>query len=303
MTPLMRPNDHQIRLFLVVARALSLRTAASKLGITQSALSKQMRSLEAELQAPLFRRDGRGMQLTPLGQQLFQSMSHSYEQVDAAFEAASTTFARVQRGVSIAMVNTLATYLIPEVTEMLVKSHPNLRATLVTASSPEVVERVERGYSEIGLVYDLAVDTDAFFVERLHKELLSGYQKRRTGVAANYTAKELAAQPLILPPRPYALRRAVERELGAGLQIAVECNSVTLSLDLAARGLGIAVLPHDLPAVMVANRGLERVEILGGTLRRPVVAICRKADRMTESVSVTMAAVLSCVNALAKLDG
>lgn len=299
----MRPNDHQIRLFLVVAQARSLRTAASKLGITQSALSKQMRSLEVALQAPLFRRDGRGMQLTPLGQQLFQSMSHSYEQVDAAFEAASTTYAMAQGGVSIAMVNTLATYLIPEVTEMLVRRHPNLRATLVTASSPEVVERVERGYSEIGLVYDLAVDTDAFFVQRLHQELLSGYRARRAGGPDNYTAEDLAVQPLILPPRPYALRRAVERELGPGLRIAVECNSVTLSLDLAARGLGIAVLPHDLPAAMVANRGLERVEILGGALRRPVVAICRKADRMTESVSVTLAAVLACVHTLVPLGG
>jgi LysR family nitrogen assimilation transcriptional regulator len=294
----MRPNDHQLRLFLAVARARSLRAAADKLGVTQPALSKQMRALETSLQAPLFRRDGRGMELTPLGQQLLHTMSHSFDLVDAAYEAASAAATKVGSSVSIATINTLGAYLVPDVTASLVSRYPDLIVTLVTASSPEVVESVERGHREIGLVYDLAVDSDAFVVHRLHQETLSGYRAKSMNGPSSYSAEVLATQPLILPPKPYALRRAVERELGAGLRIAVECNSVTLSLDLAARGLGIALLPRHLPDAMVASRGLERVEILGGSLRRPVVAITRKTDHMTESVSVTLAAVQACVRKL-----
>ena len=73
------PNDHQLRLVVAIAKAKSLRVAAIRLGVTQPALSKQIRALELSLSAPLFRRDGRGMELTALGQQLFQAMSHSYD--------------------------------------------------------------------------------------------------------------------------------------------------------------------------------------------------------------------------------
>lgn len=296
----METNDHQLRLFLAVAQARSLRAAADKLQITQPALSKQVRALEARLPGPLFRRDGRGMELTPLGQQLFQSLAQSYSLVDAAMEAAATAGAGKGGRIVIATVNTLASYFLPSVAIQVRQQLPELSLSMLTASSPEVVERVERGRAEVGLVYDSAVDSDAFSIHPLFKEKLCGFRPINRSASKSLSAQALSREPLILPPQPYALRRAVERALGCPPQVAMECNSVSLSLDLAARHLGVAILPEHLPDIAIHSRNLERVDIFEGTLSRQVVAITRKDLRPAEPLDKTLTTVADCAAALTR---
>lgn len=290
----MQPNDHQLRVFLAVARAGSLRAAADMLGVTQPALSKQMAALEQTLGVRLFRRTGRGMALTDRGQQLFRTMSHSYDIVDAAYGAAAASAGRL----SIATVNTLAAYLLPDAMVRLAQRCSGVTGSMMTASSPEVVERVERGYCELGLVYDSAVDSDAFAVHRLHVEHLCGYLAARENTPVAFNREQLLLEPLIVAPRTYALRRALERELGGAPRVAFECNSINLSLDFAARGLGIAVLPRHLPDSMIVPRGLSRAEVFEGRLQRQVVAISRKSEPMTATAAAALEAVRAIAQAL-----
>jgi LysR family transcriptional regulator, nitrogen assimilation regulatory protein len=288
------PNDRQLRLFLAIAKAKSLRVAADKLGLTQPALSKQIRALELSVSAPLFRRDGRGMELTTLGQQLFQTMSHSYELVDIGFEAAASAAGRRGGRVSMATVNTLAAYLIPQAVMELKQRHSDVLLSILNASSPDVVERVERGFADLGLVYDSAVDTDGFSIRPLHKETLAGYCREGPAAPTSLSLDQLQAEPLILPPKTYALRRAFDRALGATPHISVECNSVSLALDMVTCGLGIAIMPHHLSAAMIGARQLKRVQIFDGTLSRQVVAISRKTDRLSVAAQQALEAIEHC---------
>ena len=198
-------------------------------------------------------------------------------------------------------VNTLAAYLIPQAVTELRRRQPELSLSILTGSSPDVVERVERGFADLGLVYDAAVDTDAFSVHPLHKEILAGYCKAGAATVSNLDCEQLQAARLILPPKTYALRRAFERELGAAPQVSVECNSISLALDMAACGLGVAILPHHLHATMIDVRGLKRVQILGGTLSRQVVAICRKTGQLPPASQQALEAVLHCSRSIASL--
>ena len=58
----------QLRTFRVVAETLNFTRAAERLGLTQSAVSHQIKSLETELGEPLFIRAKRGVKLSPSGQ-------------------------------------------------------------------------------------------------------------------------------------------------------------------------------------------------------------------------------------------
>src|SRR5579862_616720 len=71
--PLLR-NAALLRHFLVVADAGSVSAAATRLGVSQPALTKSIRRLEAHYGLPLFERKARGMALTPLGETL---LSHA----------------------------------------------------------------------------------------------------------------------------------------------------------------------------------------------------------------------------------
>src|SRR5918911_5088228 len=72
-----------LRLIAAVAEHGSLTAVARLLGLTQPALSHQLRELEVRLRAPLFERTARRMVLTPLGEQLAHVARRVLAEVDA----------------------------------------------------------------------------------------------------------------------------------------------------------------------------------------------------------------------------
>lgn len=284
----MHDKDRLLRTFLLVAQGGSLQKAADKLGLTQPAVSKQISALESFLECALFTRHGRGMALTPPGQRLAQSVAEQFALLDAALDTARSA-ADAVRYVRIASVNTLAAYLLPPVVAQLRQAHPALVVRLDTASSPDVVDQVVRGHADLGMVYDLAVNTDAVQVQRLYHEEMCAYGLLPPGAqAVPLTVAALAQRPLIVPPRPYALRRVIERELPGPLAIAAECSSVSASLDLAAAGVGMVILPSALPELAVAPRGLARFAIADADLGRQVVVIHRAGPQPPQALAAAL---------------
>ncbi|WGS52381.1 LysR family transcriptional regulator [Paraburkholderia sp. D15] len=267
-------RDYQLRLFVAVARANSLREAADILGLTQPALSKQIRALEAALGDTLFLRHGRGMQLTPAGEALFLKLEPLFVSLDATFAHAGQA-AQSRGSLRIATVQTLVAWFIPALSRQLLARYPDLHLTMHCDSSANVVESVERGKADLGFVYETAVDgpeliTEPLFDERLALYACAGHAQDDAALANLSTSK------LILPPRPYALRRIVERALGYTVQPYIECDSLELSLRLVAISDGVTVLPDNLPRDMVEERGIRRVP-LGAIAPRRVVALSRRA--------------------------
>ena len=69
-----RYSLRSLRTFCVAARHLSFKEAADELAISASAVSHQMRDLEAQLQCPLFERQTRSLGLTSHGRALFEEL-------------------------------------------------------------------------------------------------------------------------------------------------------------------------------------------------------------------------------------
>jgi DNA-binding transcriptional LysR family regulator len=276
-------TDHSLRQFMFAARSPSLRKAAETLAISQPALSKQMRRLEEQLGFALFRRHGRGIALTASGIELLARLEPAFDQIDSAL-AAATSLGRSTNYLSIATVNTLAAYLLPDLVVALRQSGSSARLTLLAASSQDVVESVVRGKADMGFVYDVAIDSEQVGRILLLDELLVGYQRAGSALPCEIAVTELATHALILPPHPYALRRIVERECGRPLHPTIESNSVELTLDLVAANCGMGILPAQLRSTIVESRGLERVRIVGGHFERKVAVIRRPqcSNRLVE---------------------
>lgn len=73
-----------LRAFEAVARHLNFRAAAEELSLTQSAVSRQIQSLEEEVGVPLFYRHTRAVELTSAGGQLLQATTASLHRIDAS---------------------------------------------------------------------------------------------------------------------------------------------------------------------------------------------------------------------------
>lgn len=76
----------QIRYFIAVAEEQNVGRAARRLHVAQPPVSRQIRSLEAEIGAPLFTRTPRGMELLPAGETFLGHARKILEAVDAAVE-------------------------------------------------------------------------------------------------------------------------------------------------------------------------------------------------------------------------
>jgi LysR family glycine cleavage system transcriptional activator len=74
-----------IRVFEAAARLGNFTRAAEELGMTQAAVSYQMKLLEERLGAPLFRRDGRRVALTEAGARAAPQISRAFDAIDTAF--------------------------------------------------------------------------------------------------------------------------------------------------------------------------------------------------------------------------
>lgn len=94
-----------IRVFEAAARHGNFTRAAEELGMTQAAVSYQVKLLEERLGAPLFRRDGRRLVLTDAGQRAAPQVSRAFDAIDEAF---GQVRAEEERLLSISTSNTFA---------------------------------------------------------------------------------------------------------------------------------------------------------------------------------------------------
>jgi LysR family transcriptional regulator, glycine cleavage system transcriptional activator len=125
-----------LRVFEAVATRLNFSEAAEALHVTPAAVSQQIKSLEDYLQTPLFRRDGRRVQLTPEGAQLLPGIRHGLDELEATLQRL-----RQERQTGTINVSMLASFLqrwlMPRLGDLRTK-HPEIELRLHT--SPTAVD-------------------------------------------------------------------------------------------------------------------------------------------------------------------
>src|ERR1700684_3352876 len=82
MPPRRLPPLHAVRAFEAAARHLSMSRAARELNVTPGAVSRHVRALEENVQAPLFVRRATGLELTPVGQALSDGAREALDRLE-----------------------------------------------------------------------------------------------------------------------------------------------------------------------------------------------------------------------------
>lgn len=109
------PPLHALRSFHAAARFGQFREAAQALGLSESAISHQVRKLETYLGQQLFERTGNKVRLTSAGQSYFDAVEPALDRIRTATEALSGPSSRV----SLTLPNSLATlWLIPRLAQI-----------------------------------------------------------------------------------------------------------------------------------------------------------------------------------------
>lgn len=125
-----------LRVFEAVATRLNFGEAAEALNVTPAAVSQQIKTLEDYLRAPLFRRNGRKVELTPEGMQLLPGVRRGLDEMEATLNRLKQD--RESGTVNVSTLSSfLQRWLTPRLTDLR-ERHPEVQLRIHT--SPEAVD-------------------------------------------------------------------------------------------------------------------------------------------------------------------
>ncbi|QEN86018.1 LysR family transcriptional regulator [Labrys sp. KNU-23] len=224
---------------------MNVSRAAEALNISQSALSRQIQSLEEELGCRLFDRIGKRLSLTLEGEHLLPRAAQLLDQADA-LSLRSEAVARGQFGhLRIgATAQTIASLIAPALT-IFRKTHPAVEVSLIEAPNRTLVEMVERGAVHVSVA--TPDDPGAFYLEPLFVARLLAYlpsgDHRRS--ASELPIESLADAPVLLLRRGFMTRDLFDescRTAGVRARIVLESDSPHALIAMVEAGHGIAML-------------------------------------------------------------
>lgn len=235
-------NLAQIRAFAGVAHAGSVSDAALELGLTQSAVSHALASLERELGARLITRDRAGCQPTELGARLLQDAVEMLRHADRIAEAAAGESGLRQGRLRIGTIPSAASVLMPLIAQFR-RRYPGVSVAVFEGTDQEVNDWIEHRTVDLGVITGPGLDLET--VTLAEDEMLavipSGHpMASRTEV----TMADLAGEPFLLSAggcEP-AIRR-IHNQHHIQLVPASRVTDMATLLAMVREGLGVSIIP------------------------------------------------------------
>ena len=263
----MEQHLSQYRIFYEVARCGNISRAAKELYISQPAISKAISKLEENLNAKLFIRNSRGVQLTKEGSVLFQHIHSAFESINRGERELKRIhdfhIGHLRLGVS----NTLCKYVLLPYLKGFVEQYPHVNISIESQATNHTLEMLDAKKIDLGLVAEpknrkglsftpLMEISDTFVCTPAYLENL----RLREGEHPNI----FRTGNIILLDRSNMSRKHVDSYL-ADHQIEVnqllEVTDMTLGIEFAKIGLGISCVVKEFVAEELANGSLIEIPL------------------------------------------
>jgi DNA-binding transcriptional LysR family regulator len=256
-------NFHDLAAFVAVADERSFTRAAAKLGVSQSALSQTVRSLEARLGIRLLTRTTRSVVPTEAGERLLRTVAPRFEEIDAELAALSELRDKPAGTVRITSTENAAEAVLWPALKMLLPDYPDIKVEIV----------IDYGLTDIVAErYDAGVR----FGEQVAKDMIAVRIGPDIRMAVVGAPGYFAAHPPLRSPQDLTSHRCINLRLpthglyawefaknGRDLRVRVDgqlaFSTTALILAAAMAGFGLAYLPEQQVQNQLDNGELVRV--------------------------------------------
>jgi DNA-binding transcriptional LysR family regulator len=209
-------DTRQLAAFCAVVERKSFSQAAERLGVTQPAISLQVRSLEKRLGRKLLDRSGRRVEPTEAGLAFYrgaQRMLQLEEQLveELAAEAGGELTGALAVGASTGPGSTVVPVLLCEFQ----RAHPAVAVSLSISDTQNVVERVAERELELGVVGAARRHRGVVFEPLFRDEVVLAVPPGHRFAGHTVELSELREEPLIVMQEGAGVRQVIEDELRA----------------------------------------------------------------------------------------
>lgn len=231
---------HVLRSFQALAETKNFRKTASKINLTQAALSLQIQKLENDLKTKLFHREAKKISLTPQGE-IF--LGYTSQILDLYQEAKNRFLEPMVHGeIRLGIPEDFAFFYLPDILKSFSFAHPQITFEITCDLTVNLIEKFKAGLFDLAMIKQ---DPDHKEIEGtvLGKEVLAWvahpdliFQKKLPNPL-----------PLVVSPEPCVYRkRAIDALKGANIPFKINYSSPSYAGNIAAvrAGLGFCVLPQ-----------------------------------------------------------
>lgn len=281
-------NLNHLAILHAVAEECSVSRAAERLGVSQPAVSKQLKLLERSLGSRLFDRTPRGVTPTAAGELLAGYARRLFALVHEAGEAMAELHGLARGSLAVGASTTIGIYLLPDAFVKLRQCFPGIAARMEIAGSDALQARLMARSIDLAIT-DGEIDDDAFENEVLLQDDMVAIAppghpltKRRSVPAA-----DLCREPFVVRETGSGTQSLVERALarrGLTVRPALTLGSTEAIKRAVAAGVGVAVVSRMAVAGEILGGKLAEVRVSDLPLRRPVYLVRSRGRHQSRAV-------------------
>ncbi|WP_192245765.1 LysR family transcriptional regulator [Mesorhizobium silamurunense] len=273
----------ELRTLVLFAEEGSIQKVASRLPLTQPAVTRQMQRLEDMLGTTLLDRRQKPPCLTAAGLEVLARAKDILASVEALKSFASD--AEPQGVLRVGLAHGLSDASVASAIAGAAAAYPKVSLRLRTAWSAELIEQFGRGQLDMAIVLRATGDQDSDIVGTERLGILA-----RAGLASDPRHSVLADMPWVLSPEPCDARQRLRSALGdrQRLLVAAEIQDPTMQMEWVRRGHGLGLVPLRLAARVLPD-DVELVDVGDLDLSMPVVALCSPHLNRLEKVAAAIA--------------
>ncbi len=265
---------HQLRLLTAVMERGGFTRAAEALGLSQPAVSHQLKALAEAIGTPVVEVIGRRVRLTQAGDLLYEHAKRILAEFEAAGSALDDLRGLHRGRLSVAGDTTVGIYVLPDLLGAFRQAHPSVEVRLAVDNRQGVYRRLVAGEVDFVVSGRRWVDPSIALLVRpfLANELIAVTAVGHALAGRQHvTLAELAAEPFIVREPGSGTRETAEEALrAAGLSIrpVMELASNGAIKRAVAQDLGVSILSRYATALELQIGHLAEIPVEGFPLRR-----------------------------------
>jgi len=284
---------YELQLFHLVAEHQSFTKAGRAAGLTQSAITRQIRGMEERLGVALFERTTRLVRLTPAGAALHARSGTILSEVNNAISAIRDGFHLAPKTLKVGISKTIGLAYLPGFFHQFQRKFPGIKLNISHETGAFVLSAVESGELDAGIVtappqLSGGLTVTHRFIDEFTTILpsTSKVQEMKKPIPLRQVAELLANQQWIFVSASTVVGKLLRGWLtanGAKIQEIIEVDNFDLITNLVSLGVGVSIVPHRTLALQGQRRPVKRLNT-DPRFKRELIVVIRKQAALPEHV-------------------
>ena len=277
-----------LKLFCDLAETASFTKAAKINGVTQSAVSQQISSLETKFDAVLIERSKKKFSLTKEGNTLYKYSKQIIQTYDELRHKIQEIQNVVTGSIKVVTIYSIGLHELPPYLKKFLKKHPTVNVSVEYRRATQLYEDIVTGMADIGLVAYPQKDP-RLQVTSLAEDMLVLICHPDHPLAQQPKVKlsEIASHKFIAFEPDIPTRRAIDkilRDRNVEVDHAMEFDNIETVKRAVEIDAGISIVPRSPVAQEVAKKTIAMVEIEDEKFYRPLAAVHKKSKVLSPAM-------------------